>query len=138
MIRTVVIDTSVLVSAALNEASIPAQAFRRALELFSPVRSEETLAELQEVLRRPKLDRFVSLARRQQFLQGYEQHSIEVPITQTVVACRDPRDDKFLSLALSSHALLIVSSDLDLTTMNPFQGVQILTAREFLDAHSSP
>ena len=49
-----------------------------------------------------------------------------------VFACRDPKDDKFLEVAISGQADVIVSGDEDLLTMNPFPGIPIITPRAFL------
>jgi uncharacterized protein len=131
--KPIVVDSNVLISAALDEDSISARAFRRALELFSLTRSEATFAELKDVLSRSKLDRFVSLPTRQKFLLDYSEHSRDVLIVEEMSACRDPSDDKFLSLAVASGALLLMSGDQDLRVLNPFRGIVIMSPREFLD-----
>jgi hypothetical protein len=48
-------------------------------------------------------------------------------------ACRDPKDDKFLSLAVSGLATHIVTGDADLLALHPFQGIQILTPGALLE-----
>lgn len=54
---------------------------------------------------------------------------MDAPIT----ACRDPKDDKFLELAVSGRATHIISGDTDLLTLNPFRGIAILPPRAFLE-----
>jgi predicted nucleic acid-binding protein len=49
-----------------------------------------------------------------------------VTISERIAACRDPTDDKFLELAVSGHADLIVSGDADLLALNPFRGIPVL------------
>jgi len=44
-----------------------------------------------------------------------------------------PRDDKFLSLAISGNANCIVSGDKDLLILNPFRGIPILPPAQFLE-----
>ena len=56
------------------------------------------------------------------------------PITQTAV-CRDPDDDKFLSCAVDSKSLYIVSGDKDLLVLENYEGVEIITAREICDRY---
>ncbi len=51
-----VIDTGVLVSAAIRPTSVPALALEKALLHFDVCVSSETLAELETVLLRPKFD----------------------------------------------------------------------------------
>jgi putative PIN family toxin of toxin-antitoxin system len=46
--------------------------------------------------------------------------------------CRDPKDDKFLEVAVSGEAEVIVSGDEDLLVLNPFRGIPILPPAEFL------
>ncbi len=131
--RPIVVDSNILISAALDEDSVSAKAFRRAIELFSLTRSKATAAEIENVLSRPKLDRFVSAAVRQQFLRHYLAQSSEVLVVEDVVACRDPKDDKFLSLALAAGAAILMSGDQDLLVLNPFRGIAILSPREFIE-----
>ncbi len=54
-----------------------------------------------------------------------------VTITQSVAACRDPTDDKFLELAVSGKADMLVSGDADLLVLNPFHGIPIVSAAAF-------
>ncbi len=46
--------------------------------------------------------------------------------------CRDPKDDKFLEVALSGKADLILTGDADLLTLNPWRGIAVLTPAEYL------
>lgn len=55
-----------------------------------------------------------------------------VTITEPITACRDPKDDKFLELAVNGHADLIVSGDADLLALNPFRGIPIVTPAAFV------
>ena len=55
-----------------------------------------------------------------------------VTITERIVACRDPTDDKFLELAVNGHADLIVSGDADLLALNPFRDIPIVTPAVFV------
>ena len=48
--------------------------------------------------------------------------------------CRDPKDDKYLELALAAGADMIVSSDGDLLALHPWRGVRILRPAEYLAA----
>jgi predicted nucleic acid-binding protein len=55
-----------------------------------------------------------------------------VVVTAVVTDCRDPKDNKFLELALSGKATHIVSGDEDLLVLHPFRGVLILTLQAFV------
>jgi len=55
-----------------------------------------------------------------------------VTIKKRIIACRDPKDDKFLELAVNGHADLIVSGDADLLAFNPFREIPIVTPATFV------
>jgi uncharacterized protein len=55
-----------------------------------------------------------------------------VTIAERIVACRDPTDDKFLELAINGQADAIVTGDLDLLVLNPFQGIPIIDPVAFI------
>lgn len=46
---------------------------------------------------------------------------------------RDPDDDKFLACALAAGADCVVSGDRDLLDVSPYEGVAVLTPRDFVD-----
>jgi putative PIN family toxin of toxin-antitoxin system len=95
--------------------------------------SHATTTELADVLARPKFDAYVSLEDRQQFIRLLGRIVEMVPIVHTVRACRDPRDDKFLELAVNGEADLIVTGDEDLLALHPFRGVRIITPAAYVD-----
>lgn len=127
-----VLDTSTLVGAAFFEGSIPDRAVRRAFALGDVLLSAETLSEAADVLRRPKFDKYVTLAVREEFLVSYVERSKWVEVTEIVQVCRDPKDDMFLALAVSGKAQSIISGDQDLLVLNPFRGISVLTPAAFL------
>ena len=97
-----------------------------------PLVSEETLAELSEVLSRTKFDRYVPREDRQHFLRLLGGIVRVIPVTQRITACRDPKDDKFLDVALNGEAQVILTGDQDLIELHPFHGVEILSPADFL------
>lgn len=52
---------------------------------------------------------------------------------QSVAACRDPKDNKFLEAALAGEADAIVTGDDDLLALNPFEGIEIIRPAEFTE-----
>jgi putative PIN family toxin of toxin-antitoxin system len=50
-----------------------------------------------------------------------------VPTVHIVRACRDPKDDKFLEVALNGTADAIVTGDADLLEMHPWRGIEVVT-----------
>lgn len=127
-----VFDTSTLVSVCLFPDRRPAQALRIAVTDHSVCCSGETLAELVTVLRRDKFERWRPEAERAKFIEEFLRAVTLVSITTTGTGCRDLTDNKFLSLALSANASIIVSSDPDLLVMNPYEAIAIVDPNAFL------
>src|SRR5262245_45355261 len=104
----VVIDTNTLLSAALLPDSTPNRALRQAARTSQLLSSLDTLGELADVLARPKFDAYLSSEEREAFLRALAPLIELVEIMQPVRACRDPRDDKFLEVALNGRAQTII------------------------------
>lgn len=129
-----VFDTNVIISASLFETSTPAQAFYEAIDRGELLLSKAVLKEVSRVLQRERFDRYVSMETRKRFLKALVREGRLVEVTEQIEACRDPDDDKFLELAVSGGADVIVSGDKDLTDLDPFRGIRILTPAAFLEA----
>jgi uncharacterized protein len=127
-----VADTNTLISRLLLPGSVPAKAVSRGLERAELLISTDTFEELAEVLFRPKFDRYVTVSDRRQFLRLVYRIARPIPIVHQVRACRDPRDDKFLELAVNGDAQTILTGDRDLLALNPFRGIAIVTAAAYL------
>ena len=128
----VVFDTNVIVSALLFNNSAPARAFTRTLNNGTVLVSNALVGELAGVLQRDKFDRYVTREEREAFLESLLLESVLIEITVAIQACRDPRDDHLLELAVSGNATHIVTGDADLLVLHPFRGVEIVTPTEFL------
>jgi hypothetical protein len=87
---------------------------------------------LEEVLRRPKFDRYVIREERQFFLSQLASTAEFVQIIQLVRECRDPKDDKFLEVALNGRADVIVTGDADLLGIHPWRGIEVLSPAKYL------
>ncbi|WP_420463292.1 putative toxin-antitoxin system toxin component, PIN family [Candidatus Palauibacter sp.] len=57
-----------------------------------------------------------------------------IEIAMSIRACRDPKDDLILELAVNGDASCIVTGDADLLALHPFSGVQIVTPSEYLQS----
>ena len=130
----VVFDASAFISAALKADSIPERALFRALnEPGRLILSTAVEEEYREVIFRPKFDRFVSVERRQLILDTVILAAERVEPSETVNECRDPKDDKYLALAVSGRADCIVSGDIrHLLRMHPWRGISILSPKDYL------
>jgi putative PIN family toxin of toxin-antitoxin system len=127
-----VFDTNVLISAFLNPRAVPGQALLRAQRTGIVLASDETLAELEGVLSRPKFDGRISVSARKTAFDGYVGSVLRTEPTEIVAACFDPKDDKFLTLAVNGRADFILSGDNHLLVMHPFRGIDILTPGDYL------
>ena len=130
--KYIVVDTSVLISALLKPNSLPAQALERARTHFKLAVSTETLTELTNVLSRDYLARYRTVDERETFLVLYSELAEIIAITEHVTDCRDPKDNKFLDLALAANARILVSSDSDLLVLHPYRNIHIVTPSMFL------
>ncbi|MGD0653471.1 MAG: putative toxin-antitoxin system toxin component, PIN family [Thermoguttaceae bacterium] len=127
-----VFDTGVLVSAAIFKEATPGQAVLTALTMGELLFSPDTAQELQQVLMRPKFDRYLQLSTRRRFLAALFRQATIIETESLFQICRDPHDDKFLNLAVIGQAAYLVASDDDLLVLDPFQGIPIVTPTEFL------
>ncbi len=132
-----VFDTNTLLSALLNENSAPGLALKKAREIGTLLISPETAAEYLAVFGRPKFDKYLSLEIRITFIENIISNALSVVIKEIVTVCRDPKDNMFLSLALSAKANGIITGDKDLLVLHPFQNISILQAADFLAVMSA-
>ncbi len=130
----IVIDANVIVSSVLLRHSTPRQAFDSAVINGKLLLSSATVTELDEVLRRPKFNRYITEHERLEFLAAIVLAAEQVDIVERVTGCRDVRDDKYLELAINGHATHIITGDADLLALHPFRGVAILAPQVFLDS----
>ena len=86
------------------------------------------------MFRRPKFNCYIHEDERLLFLSALIRDAKVVEVGERLKECRDPKDDKFLELAVSGNATCIVTGDGDLLFLNPFRGVAILTPQEFVRA----
>ena len=130
-------DTNVFISALLSPESKPRLALNLALRKGTLLLSYAALAELDEVLHRKQFRPYIDEQDIRDFLAALTRESEWVETDIQIVACRDPKDDKFLSLAVGGRATHIVTGDADLLTLHPFQGIQILQPQVFLEKEST-
>ena len=94
--------------------------------------SQAVFDEIDAVLNRPTLARFLDPALcaelLDQLLSGSEWFYPVVRVTD----CRDPRDDMYLELALAAQASAILSGDRDLLVLHPWRGIPIVRPADYL------
>jgi predicted nucleic acid-binding protein len=55
-------------------------------------------------------------------------------VTSVVKACADPDDDPILGAAVDADCSLLVTDDADLLALKKFQGIDIITPRQFSES----
>ena len=115
-----VCDTNVIISGLMLPNSVPAQALAMAEMQGILLYSDATLAELTSVLERPKLRPYIQDGYVAELYNRIRINWNHINIIQRIAACRDPKDDKFLDLALNGSATTLITGDKDLLTLHPF------------------
>jgi putative PIN family toxin of toxin-antitoxin system len=55
-----------------------------------------------------------------------------IQVSVSINLCRDPKDNKFLELAIEAGAACTITGDKDLLVLHPFENIPILSAADFL------
>lgn len=134
----VIADANVFVSAALGRSPqapsvlVITAALDGRMEL---VMSPALLAEVAEVLSRPRLRKHLSADDVQLFLADLAAQVVMfADPTDPPSVCRDPDDDYLIALAVAVQADALVTGDDDLLAIEPDQaGIEVLTPRELAD-----
>ena len=131
-----VVDTNILISAALSAQGAPARLVRLALAQHRLVFSQATLSELRTRIYRPKFDRYINLESRERLLHDFNAGAFWVDVGEPAVYCRDRDDDHFIEAALKAQANYLVSGDKDLLEAPALAGLRTVSVHQALDALS--
>ena len=126
------IDTNTLISSLLFPDSFPGACLKFCIQHGSLLTSKDCLLEIQTVLYRKKFDKYLKFEERLEFFKRYVEIALLIHPVQMIRACRDPKDDIFLSLAVAGMAKVLITGDNDLKILNPFKGIPIMGAEEFI------
>ncbi len=129
----IVFDTNTLVSASLSKRSVSRQAFGKAINVGTLLGSNETIVELGEVIFRSKFDKLSPVESREIFYLNFVEQVTILPVELKLHDCRDPKDNKFLELAVTGNADVIVTGDKDLLVLHPYRDIPILNSASFLE-----
>lgn len=131
------LDANVYVSAAIRSEGPPGQLLEKFLResAFELVMSPPIIDEVIETLADPKVQRYLRA-------------NIDAPAWfETIVVLadvlagehgipavsRDPDDDKYLAAAVEGRATFVVTGDPDLLDVREYEGVRIVSPRQFLE-----
>ncbi len=134
---TVVVDTNVWVSFLIWPSDVIRSAIHFAIHQSKIIASDSTIDELIATLNKEKFNSRISTEEKHSFCADVSHISTIISITASVNACRDPRDNMFLELALSGNAEIIITGDDDLLALHPWRNISILTPRQFVEAMRS-
>jgi uncharacterized protein len=133
-----VIDSTVLISAFLTQRGVSGELLRsarsRAFLLFL---SEAILEETQDVLldeeRRHRQRYRYPNEQVTEFVDGLRHvATLVTDLPHVTVVIRDPNDDMVIATALTAQVSYIVTRDHDLLSLNPYEGITILTPEAFM------
>lgn len=133
--RRIVVDTNIIISFLLKKNSVPGKVVQSVITNETPLISDAVEKEFFLRILDPKFDRYASREGRKKFFKLFVMRSETVITTTRITDCRDPKDNKFLELAVDGQADCIVTGDKDLLALNPFREIAILTPRDFLALH---
>lgn len=136
----VVIDTSVWIRYLIR----PSAAIRTLVEdlwlgdSIHVVSAPELQAELQGVLARPNIQRFITPASGQAVVETLLLKATFLPALGDIPAfTRDPKDDKFVACALAGNARYVITTDTDLLVLGTVGRVRMVTPEGFLTAFNA-
>lgn len=133
IVKKFVFDTNALISPHLLFNSTCRRAFDKARASGIIVSSSETLLEFANTFMRTKFDKCVSLSNRMKNLREFETQTTLLSIFISIAESRDPKDDKFIELAVVANDSGIITGDKGLLVLHPFRGIPILTPADFLE-----
>lgn len=131
----VILDTNIIISGILFKGDAIRSLLLFALNEYQLVFSQTTWDELSSVLQRDVFEKNMPLGARLRVLAELASKVEVVQSTSIVTDCRDPKDNKFLSLALDAKVTAIVTGDNDLKVLHPYKGIAIQSLADFMSMH---
>jgi putative PIN family toxin of toxin-antitoxin system len=124
-----VIDSNVWIAALLAPKGTARRLIDAVLEReLTVLMSEATFTELVERLNRPKFDRYRDNSAWDLFLSELvELASWHEDSESATGVCRDVDNDKFLSLAVTGEADVLITGDGDLLELGSYSGIPVMT-----------
>ena len=132
----VVVDTNVLISAALLTDSLPSRLVQLIIQKGRLVFTDDRFQELEERIWKPKFDPYITMDLRRRLLHDVSAASQWVNLASEITSrsfCRDKDDDMFIHTALASGAQRIITGDRDLLDLHHLETVHIVKPRQALE-----
>jgi len=130
-----VVDTNILVRALIMpHGTVGPVLLRLRQGDYTLLYAQSLLEELVDVLKRPRIRQKYKLTDQdiETIISLILLRGEAVVPEERITACRDPKDDKFLEVAVAGKADVIVTGDQDLLALHPFAGIPILPSIAFL------
>jgi len=126
----VVFDTNVLIAAIITEGICSKLLHRARAGEFSLVSCPFIMKEIRLILSRKfrlaDAEIVAALEPVNEAISKYIKHNLEI-----TGVCRDPDDDNIIACAAAAEAGYLVTGDADLLELKRYQGVRIITPRNF-------
>ncbi len=135
----IVLDTNILIAALITKGTPPDRLYqawlRGEIEL---VTSTAQMAEIADVLARPRLKRYIDADEAAAILENIDTRALILDAPPDVNLSPDPKDNPILAAAIAGKADLIVSGDKKhMLALGEVEGIPIVTARNALDRLSN-
>ena len=136
----VVLDTNILVAALITKGTPPDELYQAWLRgEFELVTSDAQLAEVTEVLARPRLQKFIDADEAAAIVDNMDTRALVLDAPPGVQLSPDPKDNPILAAAIAGHADFIVSGDKKhMLALGAAGGIPIVTARDALARLEAP
>lgn len=137
----VVVDTNIFISGLIIPSGYPYRFIKLwKINTFQIITSEKQISEIKQVLERKKLKRYHVNEKTILIITTLlEKYCFTIPLQQSPIKVRDPKDQFILEMALSSRADYLISGDKDLLSLkgnHKLGKTKIMTVGEFINKHN--
>ena len=132
----IIIDTNVWISFLMGKtlAGLENYVYNSRFQIVS---CNEQLSELQDVLYRPKMERYFSVQQINGIFELLADYALFVKILSKISLCRDAKDNYLLTLAMDSKADFLITGDKDLLSIEQIATTKIISFKNFENTYLS-
>ena len=94
--------------------------------------SQELVDEFVEVTQRSKFRKYFDLDDVENLLLKIKSRAVFIDVITNVTACRDPKDNFLLALAVDGKATHLITGDKDLLVLKKYERTKILAITDYL------